>query len=123
MNDEKDGRRQMSAFINRKTARGPVFLGLTDLQQSNIFVNERWQVESLIDLEWACSHPSEMLRSPYWLTGEKVECFYGKTQLDRFCNAREELMAEFRQQEMLLTSPSETTRSAMVEENWTIGSL
>ncbi|OAL30141.1 hypothetical protein AYO20_08857 [Fonsecaea nubica] len=32
-------------------------------------------------------------------------------------------MAEFRQQEMFLTSPSETTRSAMVEENWNNGSF
>ncbi|OAL30140.1 hypothetical protein AYO20_08856 [Fonsecaea nubica] len=79
MNDEKDGRRQMSAvglmrstmpqFINPKTTRGPFFLGLTDLHQSNIFGNEQWQVESLINLEWACSHHSEMLRPPYWLTG------------------------------------------------------
>ncbi|KIW76720.1 hypothetical protein Z517_09164 [Fonsecaea pedrosoi CBS 271.37] len=129
MNDEKDGRRQMSAVgLTRsimplvhqpqdRTRPGfPRSHGSATVQQSNIFVNEWWQVENLIGLEWACSHPSEMLRPPYLLTGEKVDCLYGKTQLDRFCNAREEFMAEFRQQEMLLTSPSETTRSAMTDQ-------
>ncbi|KAJ5086514.1 hypothetical protein NUU61_007821 [Penicillium alfredii] len=35
-----------------------MILGLTDLNQSNIFVDEDWNIKCLIDLEWACFSPS-----------------------------------------------------------------
>nr|KAK5449224.1 hypothetical protein LTR18_002313 [Exophiala xenobiotica] len=130
MNDEMDGRRQMSAiglmrsvmpqFINSKTKCGPFFVGLTDLHPSNIFVNEHWQVTSLIDLEWACSHPVEMLRPPYWLTGQNLDRLDG-ANFEKFSSIREEFMAEFQQQERLITS--EVGRSAIMEENWKVGSF
>lgn len=130
MNDEMDGRRQMSAigllrsvlpqFINSGTNRGPFFLGLTDFHPSNIFVNEHWQVTSLIDLEWACSHPIEMLRPPYWLTGQNLDRLDGANFVE-FSNIREEFMAEFRKQEMLVTL--EVSRSSMMEENWKVGAF
>ncbi|KAM5435659.1 hypothetical protein McanCB21832_003366 [Microsporum canis] len=37
---------------------------------SNIFVDENWNITSLIDLEWGCSLPVEMIHPPYWLTSE-----------------------------------------------------
>ena len=130
MNDERDGRRQMSAiglmrsvlpqFINSKTKRGPFFLDLTDLHPSNIFVNEHWQITSLIDLEWACSHPMEMMRAPYWLTAQNLDRLYG-ANLEKFSNIQEEFMTEFSQQERLITS--EVSRSAIMEENWNLGSF
>jgi len=130
INDELDGRRQMSTlglmrsvlpqFINPKTKRGPFFVGLSDLHQSNIFVNERWQVTCLIDLEWACSHPGEMLRPPYWLTGRNLDRLEG-AHFDLFSDYRREFMAEFQHQEKLITS--EDSRSAMMEENWKLGSF
>lgn len=130
MNDEMGGRRQMSVmglmrsvmlrFINSKTKRGPFFLGLTDLHPSNIFVNKHWQVTSLIDLERACSHPVEMLRSPYWLTGQNLDRLDG-ANLEKFSNIHEEFIAEFQQQERLITS--EVSRSFIMEENWKLGSF
>lgn len=130
MNDEMDGRRQMSAiglmrsvmpqFINSKTKRGPFCLGLTDVHQSNIFVNQHWQITSLIDLEWACSHPIEMLRPPYWLTGQNLDRMEG-AELEKFDTLRQEFMAAFQQQETLITS--EVSRSSIMEENWTLGSF
>jgi hypothetical protein len=44
-----------------------------DLYQNNIFVDENWYITLLIDLEWACSLPIEMLYPPYWLTGMAVD--------------------------------------------------
>lgn len=40
-----------SCFFRRDIFRGPFFLNLTDLSQSNIFVDRDWNVKCLIDLE------------------------------------------------------------------------
>lgn len=53
--------------------RGPFVFTLTDLHQSNIFVDEDWRIVSLVDLEWACSQPIEMVQPPYWLTNKPVD--------------------------------------------------
>ncbi|KAJ9640608.1 hypothetical protein H2204_003237 [Knufia peltigerae] len=110
----------MPQFLNSKTKRGPFFFRLTDLHPSNIFVNEFGQITSLIDLEWACSHPVEMLRPPYWLTGQNVDDLEG-ANFEKFSSAQEEFMTEFHQQESLITS--EVRRSAFMKENWTLGSF
>ena len=130
INDEMDGRRQMSViglmrstlpqFINSGTRHGPFVFGLTDLHASNIFVDEEWHVTSLIDLEWACSHPLEMLRPPYWLTGQNLDRLEGE-QFERFSSVQEEFMAAFQKQEKLVTS--EVRRSAIMQENWDLGSF
>ncbi|EEP80298.1 predicted protein [Uncinocarpus reesii 1704] len=69
INDKSDGLNQMTAltgmraafplFFQRNLRRGPFVLSLTDLHQSNIFVDDNWHITSLIDLEWACSLPNE----------------------------------------------------------------
>ncbi|TPX14919.1 uncharacterized protein E0L32_005028 [Thyridium curvatum] len=50
----------------------PFSLELTDVNRSNIFVDRRWNVTCLIDLEWICALPVEALAVPYWLTGHAV---------------------------------------------------
>lgn len=79
IHDAIDGQEQLSAltmmrallrhFTDRDLRHGPFVLMLTDLHQSNIFVNSNWQITGIIDLEWACARPVEMQRPPYWLTG------------------------------------------------------
>ena len=81
--DSSDGRSQLSAltmmravlphFTFRDWKKGPFVLALTDLHPSNIFVDEDGHVTSLIDLEWTCSLPVEMLQPPYWLTNRAVD--------------------------------------------------
>ncbi|EGX93296.1 Protein kinase-like domain [Cordyceps militaris CM01] len=46
---------------------GPFVCCLTDLHQSNIFVDEDWNITCIIDLEFACSWPAEFVQTPYWL--------------------------------------------------------
>ncbi|KAE8354801.1 hypothetical protein BDV28DRAFT_163879 [Aspergillus coremiiformis] len=60
-------------FFRRDLRRGPFIFSLTDLHQSNIFVDENWNITSLVDLEWACSLPVEMIQPPYWLTNTAVD--------------------------------------------------
>lgn len=61
-------------FFSRDLRRGPFIYSLTDLHQSNIFVDENWHITSLVDLEWACSLPIEMVQPPHWLTNMAVDC-------------------------------------------------
>lgn len=52
---------------------GPFALCLTDLHRSNIFVDDDWNITSIIDLEFACSLPVEFAQPPYWLSGGLIE--------------------------------------------------
>lgn len=61
------------SFFQQDFRRGPFSFTLTDLHQSNIFVDAEWNITCLIDLEWACSQPIEMLNPPYWLTNKGVD--------------------------------------------------
>ncbi|KAM3528087.1 hypothetical protein MY4038_006045 [Beauveria bassiana] len=59
--DVEDGQRQLAAcagmravmrhFVDPGTRDGPLYLTLNDLIQSNIFVDEQWNVTSIIDLK------------------------------------------------------------------------
>ncbi|KAM4065851.1 aminoglycoside phosphotransferase [Hirsutella rhossiliensis] len=40
---------------------------------SNIFVDDNWEVTALIDMEWMCTLPVEMLSVPYWLTNCSID--------------------------------------------------
>ncbi|PNY29609.1 Uncharacterized protein TCAP_00475 [Tolypocladium capitatum] len=42
---------------------------LSDLHASNILVDSCWNVTAVIDLEWVCARPAEMIDVPYWITG------------------------------------------------------
>ncbi|PGH08827.1 hypothetical protein AJ79_05831 [Helicocarpus griseus UAMH5409] len=61
------------SFFQRDFHRGPFSFDLTDLHQSNIFVDVDWNVTYLVDLEWVCSRPIEMVSTPYWLTNKGVD--------------------------------------------------
>ncbi|KAK2762555.1 hypothetical protein FQN53_007445 [Emmonsiellopsis sp. PD_33] len=41
-------------------------------ETSNILVDKDWHIKCLIDLEWACSHPIEMVAPPCWLSGKQM---------------------------------------------------
>ncbi|KAE8351727.1 hypothetical protein BDV28DRAFT_136480 [Aspergillus coremiiformis] len=61
------------SLFQRDFRRGPFSFVLTDLHQSNIFVDDEWNITCLIDLEWACSRPIEMVSPPYWLTNRGID--------------------------------------------------
>lgn len=62
-----------SCYFSRELLRGPIFLTLTGIHQSNIFVTDEWNVTRFIDLEWACSQSLEMIHLPYWLTDQAID--------------------------------------------------
>ncbi|KAI1839734.1 hypothetical protein JX266_014054 [Neoarthrinium moseri] len=63
----------MHYFISKDRRDGPYLLQLTDFHQSNIFVDDDWNITCLIDLEWICALPVDMLSVPYWLTGCSID--------------------------------------------------
>lgn len=80
--DLKDGIYQITAltmkaifphFFQRELRREPLIRHLTDLLPSNIFVDDDWNVRCVIDLEWVCSHPVEMLHPPTWLSNQSAD--------------------------------------------------
>ncbi|KAL3472246.1 hypothetical protein BJX99DRAFT_249790 [Aspergillus californicus] len=60
------------SIFSRSFRRSPFVFVLTDLHQSNIFVDAEWHITCLVDLEWACTQPIEMLGPPYWLINKAV---------------------------------------------------
>ncbi|RSL57374.1 hypothetical protein CEP54_008330 [Fusarium duplospermum] len=60
-------------FLDTRFRDGPFVYSLTDLHQSNIFVDDDWHITSIIDLEWACSRPIQMIGPPDWLSSRSLE--------------------------------------------------
>lgn len=91
--DEDDGVYQLSAltalramiprFASRESRHGPFVLTLPDLHQSNIFVDENWNITSLIDLEFAPVQPSQMTCAPIWLNSLGADELEG-TDLEKY---------------------------------------
>ncbi|KAL8902641.1 MAG: hypothetical protein Q9207_004510 [Kuettlingeria erythrocarpa] len=110
INNEPDCRAQMSAitgmravlphFIDRDLRNGPFLFTLTDIHQSNVYVDEQWHIKRLIDLEWACSLPMQMQNPPHWLTSQAVDHLIGEP-LAEYNKVREEFMEAFQHEEKL----------------------
>ncbi|RSL56541.1 hypothetical protein CEP52_016812 [Fusarium oligoseptatum] len=85
-------------YIKREYRRGPYLLKLTDVNPSNIFVDQDWNVKCLIDLEWICALPVEMMDVPYWLTGCSIENIQGE-EYDKYDKVRQEFMSILEKEE------------------------
>ncbi|KMU77981.1 hypothetical protein CISG_06890 [Coccidioides immitis RMSCC 3703] len=71
-------------FTNRHVCEGPFVMQLTNMHSSNILVDEDWNINYIIDLEWACSLPLENLQPPFWLTGTGVDEIEGREEYEQF---------------------------------------
>jgi hypothetical protein len=81
--DRANGERKSAVLASLKTLStrfsspdlrdGPFIFMLTDIHPNNIFVDDEWHIQYLIDLEWACVRPVEMLLPPVWFTGRRVD--------------------------------------------------
>ncbi|OAA42208.1 Protein kinase-like domain protein [Metarhizium rileyi] len=110
MHHEEDGKRQLAAlaalratmhhFIRPEHRDGPFFLQLTDLHQQNIFVDDDWNIQTVIDLEWAHTLPLEMKLPPYWLSLKSaVDSFDGEDDISALEAALEEYWAIYEAEE------------------------
>ncbi|KAM3502009.1 hypothetical protein MY11210_009201, partial [Beauveria gryllotalpidicola] len=107
--DVEDGQRQLAAsagmravmhhFVDPDMKQGPFYLTLTDLTRNNIFVDEQWNITSVIDLEWAHTLPAGMQGPPYWLTSKSIDGFYDQEDRDEFDRAVKEYLIVYEEEE------------------------
>lgn len=97
-------RASLLLFASHDVCQTPYFMTLTDLHQSNIFIDDKWRVKALVDLEWTCSLPIGMQTPPYWLTNRHIDGFTNE-HLDAFVEAHEEFVSTYEQTEMKLSLP------------------
>ena len=110
-------------FATRDLRHGPFVLTLTDLHQSNIFVDKDWHVKVLIDLEWACSRPLEMLHPPCWLTGRGVDQLAKGEHLEAYSSVHREFVDAFENEERLFppVNSDVSYRARIMRRGWTTG--
>ncbi|KFY67716.1 hypothetical protein V496_01452 [Pseudogymnoascus sp. VKM F-4515 (FW-2607)] len=116
----------LPTFFKRECRHGPFIFTLTDLHQSNIFVDENWNITSLVDLEWASTRPLEMLRTPTWLTSKACDEIAEEGQ-EEYDKIREEYMCSFTAEEEQAQSCASSNDdgklrlSAVMKQNWDKG--
>lgn len=102
---QSDGRTQVAVlaamralpprYATRRFREGPFFFSLIDVHPNNVFVDSDWRIKSLIDLEWACVRPVEMLLAPVWVTGKRVDELPPGKHLDAYHVILEEFFDAF----------------------------
>ncbi|OBT57788.1 hypothetical protein VE04_01636 [Pseudogymnoascus sp. 24MN13] len=126
--DEGDCRGQMAGkallrmlshhYVEWKRRNGPFYFQFTDLHASNIFVGEQWNITCLIDLEWVCALPAEMLAVPYWLTGHGIGEIVGDN-LNEFDVIQQEFMRIFEAEEVNMASKQHPpVLASIMHEGW-----
>lgn len=109
-------------FVRPDYRNGPFVLTLTDLHQSNIFVDDDWHITSLIDLEWAYALPIELQCPPYWLSGRAVDDIEHGEPLQVFSEVITEFIDCFEEQEKEKPGAS-VPQAAIMRECWRRGSF
>lgn len=94
-------------YTDRKLRNGPFVMQLTDIHESNLFVDKDWNIKYVIDLEWACSLPLEILSPPFWLTGKGIDQFYEQEELGRFSTHYNRFVDIFTQEEKSVREPEQ----------------
>lgn len=130
IHNKEDGEEQLAALTMMKALlpryiirnlRHGFALTLTDLHPSNIFVDSNWNITKLIDLEWACSLPTEMLHPPYWLTGQAIDMLEGE-ELKEYTTVHRVFMDIFEREEKK-QNMSHTALSRTMWRGWEIGNF
>lgn len=94
-------------------------LTLPDLHQSNIFVDDDWNVVSIIDFEFAPVQPQQMVGVPQWLSGKSVDELIGP-DLDEYKLLYDQFVGVLREEEAKQQSHSFSER---LIEDWQSGKV
>jgi len=109
-------------YIQRESRNGPFRLQLTDFHASNIFVDKDWNITCLIDHEWVCALPAEMLSVPYWLTGCGIDEII-EDRLGEFDIVRQEFMDIFEEEEIRMTPTDAPSLTTIMHDGWKSGAV
>lgn len=105
----------------------PFALQFTDFHQSNVLVDKDWNITALVDLEWMCAHPLEMIDVPPWITSKGIdEIAEDEETLEEYGKAREEFLSLLREEERELAAADGAPQHALLSETmrstWASGS-
>ncbi len=109
-------------YIQRESRNGPFRLQFTDFHASNIFVDKDWNITCLIDHEWVCALPAEMLSVPYWLTGCGIDEIT-EDSLREFDIVRQEFMDIFKEEEVRMTPTDLPSLTSIMHSSWKSGAV
>lgn len=125
--DEQDCRAQMAVktllralshhYCRRERRNGPFVLQFTDFHASNVFVDREWNITCLIDLEWVCSLPVEMLAVPYWLTDRGIDQIT-EEHFDEFNKVHKEFMHIFEEEEQKNMANTDISLARVIHDMW-----
>ncbi|KAF2768962.1 hypothetical protein EJ03DRAFT_351624 [Teratosphaeria nubilosa] len=107
-------------FFRRESCREQYVMNLCDLHQSNIFVDDDWHITRIIDLEFACSSPIELLHVPHWLTDQGVDQLDGPRGVE-YKAAYDQYVDPVAEREVATQGTS--TLSQLSRENWSSGRM
>ena len=99
---------------------GPFFLQFDDISICNIFVDDDWNIRSLVDLEWINAQPLEMMRVPHWLVDGDLADFEGGL-LERFEQRRRQFIEVFREEECRAAPTQDPILTNMMNWSWEHG--
>lgn len=104
-------------YINRARRNGPFLLQLTDVNPSNIFVDKECNLTCLVDLEWVCALPAEMLSVPYWLTGRHIDEIEDN-HLIKFTEIQQEFMDILEEEERRCSAEHTISIAGAMHDTW-----
>ncbi|TVY80836.1 hypothetical protein LSUE1_G004210 [Lachnellula suecica] len=109
-------------YIQRESRNGPYRLQLTDFHASNIFIDKVGNITCLIDHEWVCALPVEMLSVPYWLTGCAIDDIT-EEKLCEFEIVHREFMEIFEEEEVKMMSTNLPAITRIMHNSWKSGGV
>jgi hypothetical protein len=109
-------------YIQHETRNGPFRLQLTDFHVSNIFVDKDGNITYLINHEWVCVLPIEMLSVPYWLIGCTIDGMTDK-KLREFKIVHQEFLNIFEEEEVKSTLTKPPVITPILHNSWKSGAV
>lgn len=128
VHNEDDCRLQMSYAVTLKALMssmvndhygGPFVLQHSDLHASNIFVDEDWNITGLIDLEYVCALPPEMLGVPYWLSADYIDQV--ANNMREYTETFAAFMRIFDEEQQLMQMRHQVSIGAEIRKAWRSG--
>ncbi|KAG5949017.1 hypothetical protein E4U53_006079 [Claviceps sorghi] len=104
-------------YLQPERRDGPFYLQFDDLHMSNIFVDENWNISSIVDLEFVNARPLEMMQAPHWLENVDLSSFKDE-QLESFKEKRLEYMEIFQDEERKAALTGETFLTDTINWSW-----
>lgn len=126
VNDEEDCLSQMChmVLLQRKKAHfidrhygGPFILQFTDFHAGNILVDEDWNIVAVIDLEFVCALPPNMMEVPYWLLVDTFDEIIDRA--DDFARIHKQFLDTMRDEEKTHNREHGVSLASSIQEAWT----